>query len=219
MDVPLALAALALVQSFSFVTGAPTPLTVSPLSSTLITNIQTGNPSDQTPNLLTATINASSTALRPSPNFRAPSNQSNTTSASPQVPIHYPVKGTPTTLLFHAFGDPIPSSYMLQCLSLSLSIVLEFTLTDRGHELIEHGFFFHKHLMLNDDIVTITVADFREIGKPMDYFRLRDTLKGIGDFVMEKGRGPAVLRFEVDVEGRGYVGTGHVGYERAREGG
>lgn len=72
--------------------------------------------------------------------------------------------------------------------------------------------------MLNDDNVTITVADFREIGKPISYFVLRDTLRGIGDFATEKGRGSTALRFEVDVEGRGYVGTGHVGYERARAG-
>ncbi|CAF9933981.1 MAG: hypothetical protein ALECFALPRED_005801 [Alectoria fallacina] len=216
MHVPLALAALAHVQSFSLITGAP--LTVSPLSSTIITTVQTENPSDQNPNLVPATINGTSAALRLSPSFRSPSNQSNTTSTSPQEPISYPIKGTPTTLLFHAFGDPIPSSYMLQCVSISLSIVIAFTLDGRGRELIENGFFYHKHLMLNDDNVTITVADFREIGKPISYFVLRDTLRGIGDFATEKGRGSTALRFEVDVEGRGYVGTGHVGYERARAG-
>ena len=58
--------------------------------------------------------------------------------------------------------------------------------------------------------MTIWVADFREVGKPMTYFMLRDTLNGIGDFVSEKEYGATALSYEIEVEGKGYVGTGHV---------
>ena len=60
--------------------------------------------------------------------------------------------------------------------------------------------------------MTITVADFREAGKPMTYFMLRDTLTGIGNFVSEKEYGATTLRYEIEVEGKGYVGTGHVDF-------
>ena len=66
--------------------------------------------------------------------------------------------------------------------------------------------------MPTGDNVTITVADFREVGKPMTYFMLRDTLTGIGNFVSEKEYGATELSYEIDVEGKGYVGTGHVDF-------
>lgn len=67
--------------------------------------------------------------------------------------------------------------------------------------------------MPNDDTVTITVADFRETGKPMTFYTLRDTLSGIGDFMTEPEQRVTAVSYEVDVDGQGYVGTGHVGYE------
>ena len=47
----------------------------------------------------------------------------------------------------------------------------------------------------------------------MDYFTLKDTLKGIGEFVTEPGQRPVALSYEVEVEGKGYVGTGHLDYD------
>lgn len=47
----------------------------------------------------------------------------------------------------------------------------------------------------------------------MDYFNLRDTLSGIGEFLTEKGRRVTAVSYEIEVQGRGYVGTGHVDYE------
>ncbi len=66
--------------------------------------------------------------------------------------------------------------------------------------------------MPNGDNVTINVADFRESGKPMNYYNLRDVLSGIGDFMTEPEQEVTTLSFEVDVDERGYVGTGHVGF-------
>ena len=47
----------------------------------------------------------------------------------------------------------------------------------------------------------------------MTYFDLRDVLSGIGDFMTEPERVVCALSYEVDVDGKGYVGTGHVDYE------
>lgn len=47
----------------------------------------------------------------------------------------------------------------------------------------------------------------------MTWYNLRDVLSGIGDFMTEPEQAVRALSFEVDVDGRGYVGTGHVDYE------
>ena len=65
----------------------------------------------------------------------------------------------------------------------------------------------------NNDNVTISVADFREVGRPMDYSSLRDALVGIREFMGEPGREPTAVGYEIEVDGRGYVGTGHVDYD------
>ena len=49
----------------------------------------------------------------------------------------------------------------------------------------------------------------------MDYDTLRDTLSGIGDFLTEPGRKLTAVSYEIEVDGRGYVGTGHVDYDLA----
>ena len=63
--------------------------------------------------------------------------------------------------------------------------------------------------------MTISVADFREAGKPITYYMLRDTLIGIGDFVSEKKYGATTLSYEIEFEEKGYVGTGHVDFNNA----
>ena len=216
MHIYLALAALAQVQSALFVIGAP--LTAIPLSSNVTAETQFQGSPDQGLALAPAPLSEGSAAPRQSLNIWVPSNQSNTTLKPPQGFIPYRMKGSSTSLLFHGFGDPIPSRYLLQCLSYSLTLILEMTLDGRGKDLIANGYFSHKHIMPNGDFVEITAADFREIGRPMDYDALRDTLSGIGDFVTEPGRGITTLSYEVEVDGKGYVGTGHVGFELAGSG-
>ena len=207
MHIYLALAALAHLQSCFSVTAAPlTTTSVSPIVTVEL------EPS------ISSAINRNSTALR-NPNIRFPSNQSNTTSVPLQEAVPYRVRGSSTLLLFHSFGAPFPSEYLLASLSLSLSTVLEFTLQGKGREPIAQGFFIHTHVMPTGDSVSITVADFREIGRPMNYYALRDTLSGIGDFVTEPERSVTPLSYEVEVDGLGYVGTGHVDYEPASRAG
>ena len=209
MHIYRALAALALVQSFFFVTAAP--LTASPISSILITDTEPQRSSDQALTLIPSSPNEDSSAPRPPSSFGSPS-KANTSLVSPQGLIPYRVKGSPTTLLFHGFGVKIPSKYMLRSLSLSLRVVLSLTLDGKGRDLISNGFFINTHVLPNGNNLTITVADFRENGKPMVYDTLRDVLSGIGDFMTEPDEGVTTLSYEVDVDGMGYVGTGHVGY-------
>lgn len=91
--------------------------------------------------------------------------------------------------------------------------MLKITREGKGRDLIENGFFTHRHVLPNGDNVTITIVDFRESERPMTYLNVRDVLTGIGDFMTEPGRGVSVCSYEVEVEGKGYVGTGHVDYD------
>lgn len=83
--------------------------------------------------------------------------------------------------------------------------------------------------------VLLSVADFREVGRPMTYFVLCDVLRGLGEFMMgaevgteaaaERERWFGEVGFEVEVERAGYVASGGVSYlvsvgrEREGEGG
>ena len=215
MQIYPAFAALIHVQSFILVTAAP--LTATPFPLPLIVDTESQRPSDQALALLPSPLSGNSTALRPFFDSVSPS-KSNTTLISPQGLTPYHVKGSATTLFFHSFGAKIPSSYLLQCLSLSLTLVFEAILHGKGKDPIANGLFVHTHVMPNEYMVTITVADFRESGKSIDYSSLKDTLSGIGDFVTEPRQGVTTLSYEVEVDGRGYVGTGHVDYEPVASG-
>ena len=211
MRIYLTLAALAHVQPFAFVSGAP--LTAKPTSSVVIADTSSQRGWHQSLALIISSFNGSSNASSQSSTIGPPSNSSTATLIAPTGLIPFRVKGSSTTLLFHSFGVTIPPSYMLQCLSISLTLVLEFTLRGRGRELIENGYFVTTHLLPHAGKVTIVVADFRGTGRPMDYFDLGDTLRGIGDFITEPGHGVTTLSFQIDVDQKGYVGTGHVDYE------
>lgn len=210
MHIHQALAALANVQSFVSVAG--TPLTATPTSSIAIASTGSHRSSDQALALISSPTNGSVTPPRQTSNIGP---QSNTTLIPPQGLIPYRVRGSSTTLFFHSFGITIPSSYMLQCLSLSLTLILQVTLDGRGKDLISNGYFNHTHLMRNGAKVAVVVGDFREVGRPMDYYNVRDMLSGIGDFVTEPDRGITTLSYEIEVDNKGYVGTGHVDYEPA----
>ena len=192
------------------------PLLSTRLSPITKSDAQSQHPSHQSLTLIPISTNDTLTTLRPFPNTKPLPTPSNATVNPPEGLIPFHVTDTPTTLLFHTFGPKIPVSYMLDCLALSLSFVLEYTLTGKGNNLIKKGFFVHKHVLPDNDNVTIYVADFREIGKPMNYFALRDTISGIGDFMTEPTGGLMTLSYEIEVERKGYVGTGHVDYEVAR---
>lgn len=214
MHIYFALAVLAHAQSVLFVAGVRVAAASIPSVVPAAGTASQRSP-DQALALIFSPFNGTSSALRRPSNVRPPSTQSNTTLVTAHDPIPYRVEGTPTTLLFHSFGDEIPAAFFLQCLGFSITVILEITLEGRGRDELKNGLFQHAHLMPNGDNVTITVADFREIGKPMTYDDLRDVLSGIGDFVTEPRRAMTTLSYEVDVDGKGYVGTGHVGYDIA----
>lgn len=75
--------------------------------------------------------------------------------------------------------------------------------------------FYHTHVFPNNDNVSIIVADFREVGKPMNNDMLRDTLLGIAEFMSEPEREVTPVSYEIEVDERGYVGTGHIDYDIA----
>ena len=127
--------------------------------------------------------------------------------------ISYRVPNSLATLMFHSLGSPIPTNELLQCIAFAVSATHAFIMQGRGLDPISTGFFQFTHEYLNDDEVEIVVADFREIGRAMTYFELLDVVRGIGEFMIRPGQESQELSFEAEFEGRGYLGTGHVGFK------
>lgn len=126
--------------------------------------------------------------------------------------ISYRVPNSPATLLFHSLGSPIPTNELLQCIGFAVSATHSLIMEGRGLDPISAGFFKYTREYLNDDEVEIVVADFREIGRAMTYFELFDVVRGVGEFMIRPGQESQELRFEAEFEVRGYLGTGHVGF-------
>ena len=129
--------------------------------------------------------------------------------------ISYRVPNSPVTLLFHDFGPAIPGNELLRTIALAVGIAYEFIDEAKGKELITHGYFEYKHEFLKNDQVVVIIADFRESGRPMDYYILCQVLRGIGEFVLLREQKLQELSFEVEVEKLGYLATGHVEYKPA----
>ena len=127
--------------------------------------------------------------------------------------IQWKVRGTDISLEFHTFGAVIPNDEVLYTLTPAAQIVLRYCISGQGHRPIAKGFFRYVHEFVNKDLVTFSVADFREIGLPMSYFMLADVLKGIIDFMRQPKRNWTEVSFEVTYEKLGYVGSGYM--ERA----
>ena len=129
--------------------------------------------------------------------------------------ISYRVPNSQTTLLIHHFGPTIPVEELLRSIAFAVKICYTHIGEGKGKTPIAgKGLFKYKHEFLNHDEVEITVADFREIGKVMTYFILFDVVSGVGQFMISPGQTAREVDFEVDFEGVGYVGTGHVSYKK-----
>ncbi|KAL9126910.1 MAG: hypothetical protein Q9175_007836 [Cornicularia normoerica] len=126
--------------------------------------------------------------------------------------ISYRVPHSPTTLLFHSFGTPIPIDELLQSITLAVGVIIKTIGEGRGRTPFATGFFSYTHEFLNHDEVEIIVGDFRETGRPMTNYALFDVIRGVGEFMIMPGQKTRVLQFEAEVQGLGYVGTGHVDY-------
>lgn len=124
--------------------------------------------------------------------------------------IPYRVPNSPTTLLFHSFGPTIPANEILPTIAFAIGIAFDFIGEGRGRKPIASGFFVYTQGFPNHDEVELTVGDFREVGRSMTYHALFDVLRGIGEFMLLPGQKTQELEFEVEVQGLGYVGTGHV---------
>lgn len=131
--------------------------------------------------------------------------------------ISYHVPNSPATLLIHNLGPTIPVEELLR--SIAFAVRIPYTQIGEGNgktPIAGHGLFKYKHEFLNHEKVEIAVADFREIGKVMTYFILFDVVSGIGQFMISPGQTAREVDFEVDYEGVGYVGTGHISYKKAK---
>lgn len=135
---------------------------------------------------------------------------SNETFTPSQNFIPYRIPNSPTTLLFHSFGPMIPDMELLQSVTFAVGIVYDYIGEQKGTNPIAKGIFEFSHEFLNGDEVGITVADFREMGRSMTYRVLWDVLRGIGEFALLGNF--RELHYEVEVQGIGYLATGHVGY-------
>lgn len=124
--------------------------------------------------------------------------------------IQYKVNNTPTTLYFHTFGPVVPDKEVLETIAEALAICLRYVIDGRGRKPIAMGYFQYIHQFKNKDEVSFVVADFREDGRPMEYFILADVLNGIGGYMSDPKHGWTEVSFEVEVRKEGYVGTGHL---------
>ena len=129
------------------------------------------------------------------------------------IPYHVP--NSPVTLTFHGFDRAIPPDELLRTVAFAVGIAYDEVADKGGKAHIAAGLFVYKHKLLNQNEVEITVGDFREIGLPMNYFNLLDTLRGIGEFVLLRERKAYEVQFEVEVNGVGHLGSGHVEYKPA----
>ena len=148
-------------------------------------------------------------------NLTLPQGLVNGTLAPLQQLVPYHVPHSPTTLLFHSFGPEIPTDELLRAVAFAVGIAFDNIAERRGKAPIAAGHFVYTHEFLNMNVVEISIADFREVGLPMNYFMLRDTLRGIGEFVLLRKRVAQEMSFEVEVENVGYLGTGHVEHKQA----
>ena len=124
--------------------------------------------------------------------------------------IQYKVTNTPTTLYFHTFGPVVPDKEVLDAINEAVTICIRYIVGGRGRKPIAMGYFQYIHQSENKDEVTFVVADFREDGRPMDYFIVTDVLKGISEYMSDPEHGWTEVSFEVEVSKEGYVGTGHL---------
>ena len=136
----------------------------------------------------------------------------NETIAPPQNFISYHVPNSPTTLDFHSFELTVPIDYILRAVAFAVGIAYEHISDNQGRAPIAKGIFKYTHEFKDGRTVKITVNDFREDGKPMTYFVLLDVLRGLGEFVLQRGSPAREVSFEVEVARIGYLGTGHVDY-------
>ena len=147
-------------------------------------------------NITNATLSAAPLTL-PNPNV---------TTLSTYIPFKVP--NTKITLEFHGFGSFLSKNDFVFTIAAALAMVLQHCIRGRGSIPILLGFFRYTHEFDSGNITRFSVGDFREIGRPMTWDALADTLKGLVDFTKEPGQSITEVSFEVEQAGIGYVASG-----------
>ena len=124
--------------------------------------------------------------------------------------IPYKVPRSPTTILFHGFGGVISIDELPQTLGGAISIAFGYITNLHGSRPITNGFFKYTQEFPTKDEVTFAVGDFREVGRPMTYYVLSDVIRGTWEFMTLPGQSFQDVRFEIELEDVGYVGSGYV---------
>ena len=124
--------------------------------------------------------------------------------------VTYKVRNTEVTLGLHSFGSILSRHDVLFTIAPAVSKVLRYAIIGQGGSPILLGYFRYTHEFKSGNITCISVGDFREMGHPMSWDILADTLKGISDFMREADQRYTEVSFEVEQEGIGDVGSGRL---------
>ena len=65
--------------------------------------------------------------------------------------------------------------------------------------------------------MVVSVCDFCQVGKPMNWVQLGDLLKGMGRFLKDEWKTYQEMSFSIVVDEVGLVGTGHLKWEQEGE--
>ncbi len=164
------------------------------LSSQLSSNVTLAS----SKNITNATLSAAPLTL-PNPNV---------TTILTYVP--YKVRNTEVTLGLHSFGSILSDDEVIFTITPAMSKVLHHCVMGRGGRPILLGYFRYTHQFDSGNIIRFSVGDFREIGRPMTWYILADTLKGLYDFMKQPEQRYTEVSFEVEQEGIGHVGSGRL---------
>ena len=115
------------------------------------------------------------------------------------------------TLLFFAFGPPIPRDEFQFSNFEAVASAVSSVRRGNGLKPIVYGFWAH-HVVFEDEArVEYAIADHSQLGeeKAMNYNELLAVVRGIGYFSLDTSRYEG-FTFDVSIAGRDSVGAGHV---------
>lgn len=127
------------------------------------------------------------------------------------ISFNVPKTSPQMTLLFFAFGPPIPREEFRYSNLQSFASVSGCVRRGNGNKPIAHGFWKHYVFFEDEASVEYAISDHSQLGeeKAMDYNELLSVIGGIGYFSLDTERCEG-FTFDVSIAGRGSVGAGHV---------
>ena len=135
---------------------------------------------------------------------------SDTSLTNPNGHVKFPVPDSdpPLTLTFWRFGSKIPTIEFYLATD-NAGKRAEANTEKHGDDPIAWGIFKHNNHFANGDSVNLTIADHSQVGRPMTWHKILDTVIGIALFPMLSQRETREADFWIDVEGvDGEVGWG-----------